>query len=564
MNIPVKYLIQLGYDESGAIAYQRDLKRCEDATNKFGVQSGRAVEILDRKQNIFFNKQGKQVINTSYLWKDNFGKTFKTTLQEVGDDMNVVGVQVGSLGQKMKKSAGLSKEFTNALKRVTIVVPVWMIARNILQGVLQTLSSGMTYWKDFSNAITKAKQTFTDIKDVNMEAYIAGLTDRIRDLSIETGKTMAELVNTMYRFTTVGLSVQRAEEGMAEAVRLANLMFGNQDEIGRVIAQVYRLLGDNMADTIPEQKRMQVIGSQIYKLWKDNAFEIGELTQAYQKFLPTANVFNFSVTQSTALLATLETAALKSGRAGRLLRTSINKLAENSTQLAKEFGIVVTGGESTFDVLMKILGAVNKMDTAKFPIEKFRKFNLFGGVRSREAAMALSAAYELLKKNIDAINPSMDNLNKLLEEEKSAHDDVKESLGFQLKKLTNLRAQLGEAFIKGVVGAKSFKEAIVAYNSALENSQKLVSHIGDSLTTMLEVAYGLPIAFDMFFTMAKQNVEDFQTIYGNIGKAMKGSLPISEVERLISTIKSGAIDVSKLEILPGKSVEEKKTKILQA
>ncbi|GAH11198.1 unnamed protein product, partial [marine sediment metagenome] len=143
------------------------------------------------------------------------------------------------------------------------------------------------------------------------------------------------------------------------------------------------------------------------KLWKTNAFELDEFTGALQQFLPVANVYNFSMTESIALLSTLQTAGLKSTKAGRLLRTSVSKLVDNLDQVAVTLGVHVNPAmDTTFDVLMRVLGAVKKLESAggELPIEAIQAMGIFGGVRSRQAGMALVSMYDLLQENLEAIN----------------------------------------------------------------------------------------------------------------------------------------------------------------
>lgn len=427
-----RHLIQAFYQTKGWDLYKRTVNA-----------SGRLVSATYRKQ----IREGNKVITTT----KKMSKGHST------------------LTQTLSRATGKQNDFMKALKRAAIVAPVWLALRSVMMGVLRTLTQGAKYWEDFDKAVMKSKQVIHGAVGTIDDA-MGQLEETIRSLSVETGENIAKLSSTFYRFGTVGLDFQASMQGMETSTKLATVMFGNSDEIARVLAQAYRLLGDSINQIIPEEERLAVTGAQIFKLWKENAFEIGEFTGALQKFLPTANVFNFSMEESIALLTTLQTAGLKGSRAGRLLRTSINKLVGNLDNLAMSLGVHVNPElDTTFDVLMRVLKAIRKLTKSggELPMEAFEGLGEFGGVRAKEAAMALVALYDTLLKNLKAINTESTDYNVILEEQEAAYQDILKSTHKQIERFRNLRKMVGEAFVKGVVGGENFADSMSKINDVL-------------------------------------------------------------------------------------------------
>jgi len=376
-----------------------------------------------------------------------------------------------------------TNDFVKALKRAAIVAPVWLALRAVMMKVISTIKEGMTYWMEFDKSIQKSRQVIHGSVG-NIEDTITSLTEKIKKLSIETGQSMAKLSSAFYRFGTVGLDVQTAMQGMEVSTKLATIMFGNTDEIARVLAQAYRLLGDSIDQTIPKQEQLAVTGAQIYKLWQTNAFEINEFSGALQQFLPVAHTFNFSMNETLSLLATLQTAGLKSTKAGRLLRTSISKLVDNLDEVALTLGIHVNPElDNTYSVLMRVITAVKKLATTggELPTESLEAMKIFGGVRSRQAALALASLYDTQLKNKEDVNTAEGRYLELLSEQEAANKKVLKSVHKQMEKYHNLNKLLGQSFVKWVTGSDNFADSLETINVIIKGLTHPIQEITKNL-----------------------------------------------------------------------------------
>ena len=538
-------LLRVVADTRGAKQYIGALQKAQLATQSLGLNTGKATELLSHKVNASLNTQGIAVNKVSSIWRDDFGRTFNTTYRQTGKGIQALTANTVKFQKTVQKGGGIMGDFTRSLKRVAVVVPIWFAFRQVFSTIFSTLSSGFKLWEAFDKAITKSTQVI-HTETQSMGSAVAELTTRIRELSIDTGESMDKLAATFYRFGTVGLNFEDSMKGMESASRLAITTFGDANQIGRVLAQVYRLLGDNMDKAIPPHERMQVIGAQIFKLWKTNAFEIGELTNAFEKFLPTANAFNIGVSESLALLASLQTAGLKAGRAGRLLRTSLNKLVGNLDQVAGELGIYVNPAlDNTFDILLKVLGAVKNLQQGGGDIERITNaLGVFGGVRSREAGLALIALYDTLLKNLQDINPENEKYIKLLDDQSKAHEDILETVGKQLDQFRNLRKLIGQSFVQGITGSEDFAKALSLVNQAIENNLDNIKAFGNVLKIIAE--HTNPISSMLKFEKAIYDAKKLQEEMKVIQQALAGELTSNEILNIIKQIEDEKSKLGKI------------------
>lgn len=517
----VKHMLALGIDISGAKKYIETLNRARTTAKMFGTDVSKSAKIVGQKQTKMMQKGGMEATKYTTTLIDG-NRKIQASYKHTGKSTQYLSTGVKQISNTTKKAIPLMQHFQKALARVAIVVPVWMLFRSAMMAVMQTLKEGFRYWMEFDKAINKSRQVIHKFTgDLDMAVDI--LTSRIKELSIETGLSMAKLSGTFYRFGTVGLDFETSVKGMEVATKLANVMFGDSEKTAIVLSQAYRLLGDTIDQNIPKHQRMGVVGAQIAKLWKTNAFELNEFTGALQQFLPVANVFNFSITESIGLLATLQTAGLKNTKAGRLLRTSISKLVENLDQVAGELGVHVNPAlDSTFDVLMRVLGAVKKLESAggELPIEAIEAMGIFGGVRSKQAGMALVAMYDLLQENLEAINTGQGKYNRLLKDLEEQNARILKQVFKQEERFKNLKVLMGKAFVEGITGAENFANAMANVNIGMEKGISRASNLGNALA--------------LIFKLAMNNSEGFEDILKRIDVTVARSInnAVKSSERL--------------------------------
>lgn len=530
-----------------------DIARIQDVTSTKYVKTKNGIqEVIStgKKLVVPFRafEDGKEVV-----------KEFTAQIAETGGQLTKTSVGVGEAsrstvnaineieqGTKRLARAGqtLGEQFVKAFKRVLIVVPVWYAFRRVFTGILRLIGDGLRYWEEFDRMLQKSKQVIHDYSGSSQEA-IKELRDAIQDLALQTGESMDKLASAFYRFGTLGISFQESIAGMEASLRTATVMFGDTDQIARTLAQTYRLLGDSLGDQIPVQERAAVMGGLIYKLWKDNAFEIMELKGAMDRFLPTAKMLNVSFDEMVALLATVHSGAIKAQRGGRLLRSSFLKLLDNINEVATQLGITIHPlAERPFEILMKVLKRVNELQqlgqTPLVAVKALRE--IFGGMRSVEVATLLTTMYQTLVKNIEAVKSGLKSWEDVVAELTKQYDDVINQHFKLLERARELRRQLAFAFVQGVTGARDFDEGLSKLISTMEAMIPTVRRLGNFLNYLFK---GLLHPEKGLLDFAREYKERYYEILSDtardiadaVQKAFSGGMGANEIRRLIERIR---------------------------
>lgn len=472
-----RYIFELSGRTVGLSQLKTEMQEMQDITNRFGMTNTKVSRILDRQETSFM-KGGKQIKQFATTWKATDGQIYKTTrtLNQINGQwvtnaksIKTTGLNTVAMNKALKGGTPIASQYITALKRVAIVVPVWMLFRQAIQAVFQTLSMGIKYWSDFEAQLYKAKAVIHTTSKSIGEAYTE-LQAKAEELANKTGTSMDKIVSAFYRFGTVGLSFEESLAGAEASLKTATAMMGDVDDIAKVLAQTYLLLGDTLDDNLSIQDKMASQGAILYELWKKNAFEINEMTGALQQFLPTANTANFTFKETTALLGALQSAGLKGTRAGRLLRTSITKLTENLNKVGASLGLYVNPElEGTFDVFMRILGAIKDLSKqGKLPVKAIESISeIFGGVRGGEPVKALTSLFDTLQDNLKATDIVSEQLLKNLTDR---FNEFFDTLPAQQKKLKQFQQQLGKTFVASATGQENFTKGLKAINNELEKN----------------------------------------------------------------------------------------------
>jgi TP901 family phage tail tape measure protein len=421
-------------------------------------------------------------------------------------------------------------DFEKALRRVVLVAPVWMAFRAVIQGVMGTLNEGFKTWEEFDRQLIQSKAVIHDFSGTTDEAMIE-LESRIRSFSKESGIALSDLASSFYRFGTVGIAFSDALAGAIASAKLAKATLGDVDTISRSLAMTYRLLGDTIDSSLSPMEKQESLAGKILHLWKTNAFESNEFASSLNNFISTANIANFTADQTVATLAALGTAGVQSSRGGTLLKTAIQKLVENLDVLAPKLGLAVNPElENTFSLFMRVLEAINQLSQTKgIPVEALKSIQeIFGGVRGGQVISALNALLPELKINLEDLGKDPQKFIKGLNDRMA---EVVNTVSGQLDIFRQLKAQLGEAFVKGITGADDFKNALLKINQAMEGMILVSQKVGGGF---FAIAHPLQNAK---LEVEKTNRE-LDNLYNRIIKAKNGSLELKDVFELIAELEN--------------------------
>jgi len=449
--------------------FRQSQQKLEEQNIKTGQSAQQYTHLTGRAQQILnqiglSNQKVSEILSANTKVMNQYGITTATVYTKIRTE---AGQTYSLMWREGDKANAVLEQFGKALSRVMVVVPVWYFFRQAFMAVIDTIKLGVQEIINFDRAIQKAIPVIHNFSG-SIDLAVSILKEKVYTLAKETGISVDKLVSAFYRFGTVGIPFQDAVAGMEASLKLAKVTFGDVDEIARVLAMTYRLLGDSMESTLSPQEKMSRIAGTIYELWRTNAFEIDEFTQSLRNFVGMANISNFTLDQTIALLAALNSAGMKGSQAGTLLSTAVFKMTENLDKLATQLGLSVSEGESSFDVFMRIFDVLSKTTTLDY--EKMQVLSeVFGGIRGSKAVASLSAVRDLIYENLKISQEQA----KAVDEMNKRYEELKKTISTNVDVFGELRKQLGEAFIKTITFSSDLGTAMERINKFFEGFSKL-------------------------------------------------------------------------------------------
>lgn len=247
----------------------------------------------------------------------------------------------------------------------------------------------------------------------------------------EAGKVVFELEKAL------GNNAEQIRGAFLPALVLASLGEGNQTEIIRTLIGLYKVFGDTLGDTSPQEKYL-AISDKLVAAAASSIQDIDGFRTALQNVAPIAAAANVSLDSTLAILILLTNGLQSASRAGTGFRALIVDLEQRGPQIAKALSV-------PFD-LDAPLDAVKLLDLV---IRRIKEM----GTTSLETQLAVSAAFPDKRAAL-----ALETLVKLWDDYPRALDDVAKASGrtaMAQKELSETvsaaMGRLGGAALKGIV-----------------------------------------------------------------------------------------------------------------
>lgn len=526
MPTKTDYLISAQATTQGVDQLKAKLEELAQTANQLGFANSKVSASF---------KNGNTVISGSA----------KQTSGAIGE----ISTSIKTVNTAQKEGVSYSEDFTRALKRVLVVVPLWATARFVIQQFTETLKAGVQSIIKFDEELLRVRNTLMGVTEPTR--IIEELRKEVEDLSIKSGISVDKLANSFYKFSTIGNTVEDSFAGMNSAMITAKALQGDVTEIAEIQAMIYKLLGKTLDQHLTKEQQLLSIGAKLNALYHDNKFEIKDMNDSFRAFIPVANVANISFDKTAALLATLNSGALKASQAGTLLRTTFVKLIENLDEVAPELGVFRSETDDTADVLLKVVKRLSelKAESQGIPASLKKTSEIFGGVRGMLPTAALTALWETLDRNIKRVNTTTEGTLNLNNQLIKRYEEVESSVSDLVKQNDNLKSAIGRAFLEGLLGAKNFEDALQNINTALKTMREVARAGGEV------IRFALPIIFKTKIQPFKK--EDIQASLNKLKKDLQ-----TNGQNLFLDIFSGitGIKFPKIKVIIDKDNIKKETK----
>ena len=471
---------------------KRKLKELKNLNSRFskGVGDGMSKEFTKVGKSLGSikttkTKQGlNDLANTSTKTQQTFKKLDGSLVSVTKNTrVNAKGVAQTTTAYKdlNQNTKTVGQNMAILAKRAALTIPLWLALRGAVMGTFRTLSDGIKTISSQDEALQKARYSISGTT-ASVEGNFQTLEKAALSLSLKTGKSVEDIVNSFQKFATVGFDFDTSLTGANSAVKLSVALFGDAEEAANAFARSMRVLVDRSDGAASAGEQITNAMALTAEIYKDNAFTLSEFTGDLEKFAGTAKTTNITTRETIALLATLSTAGLRK-RGGRLLRTSVQKLLGNLDKLAGTLGVKVNPAlDSTFDVLLRVITEIDNLQAstgALGPATNVIK-EIFGGVKSSEVVRALIALRTELEKNME-ITADVDTLN-------AAFEYQNKQINRLTAQFTNLNREMGKAFVVGIVGGKDYQRSLETIIKIQASWQANMKAIGTGLRIVFKAA----------------------------------------------------------------------------
>ena len=247
-------LLRIDADIKGQKLYNTALDSAKQATDRFGKTVGKVIGVQNEKIKTSFDKSGNRITKWGGEFITASGKIVKSSSVADKNGIRPLGTSVTNMADKTKKATGFMGDFTRALKRVIVVVPLWAVLRGTIQAVTSTIKQGAKAILDIDKELQRVATTI-ELTGTNTSSVLKKLKEDSISLSKETGIAADKIVNAYFRFSTVGNSVEESFAGMNAAVKEAVVLQGDITNIAEGNALVYKLLGHTLDDNLSVQEK---------------------------------------------------------------------------------------------------------------------------------------------------------------------------------------------------------------------------------------------------------------------------------------------------------------------
>lgn len=309
-----------------------------------------------------------------------------------------LGKSQAGLAGFFSKLTPKASDFTKALSRVLVVVPLWMGFREVLNLV--------------GNSVTEVIKSYTELEKemgrvATVTVSVGATLQEFNNLQIEAIQFLAksstsakDTATAMYQLATAGLSVTETQEGFKDVLNLSIASMTDIEQVGKMMSGAYKLFGDQLDATMTTAEKFQRISDVIGQTFSIENVEVSELATAFGYAAAEANSINFSFEELVATLGFLNTGMLKGSKAGTSLTNVMLRLATESEELEKLTGKAFNPDQPVN--YMEVMTALHdRYVEGKLDLEESAKLTEVFGLRGKRALLQILQRWDEYSRSID-------------------------------------------------------------------------------------------------------------------------------------------------------------------
>ena len=466
-NIPTGPISQMG----------DSMQRLQFAVKGVGGVSAESFQLI--RGNLQTTQKGVELFTETFTNK--LGQKVVITSQKTAQGLVPISKNIDTIGKSAEKSFQQMNDFQKALRRMALVVPVWMAGRAAIQAVFTTIKEGVRTITDYEKAMARATVMSSDLTDSTKQ--LSAVQEQTRRLTLETGIEFGKAAEGYTLLKTAGIDYETSLKSQEIILKTAVGLMGDVEAIATSSADIYNVLGDTITGTSSEYEKFAVILGTGAKLYQQNAFEFNEFAEAMKKSAGISQTAGVTFQQQAAILAAFAQVGLRGAEGATALRQSLVFLSKQPN-VVKDLIKVDPKDLSTIEILKSVFQSLfdliqsgQRGQALKFAEELF-------GVRGiKTTALSTSQGMKTLLKDLEDVaqigySEGFGLINKNFK-------TVNNTSGEQIKILERVRGELGKTFFEGITGTNDFKAAVVDLRQTLQTLQPGVQGLGIVLKTNL-------------------------------------------------------------------------------
>ncbi len=221
-----------------------------------------------------------------------------------------------------------------------------------LVGMLGTLGAGIGIGQIFRNVtgiMIDFDQSQADLAAISgkTKEELAGLTEQAKELGATTQFSATEISSMQIELAKLGLTTKQIESSTESVADFAAATGSDLASAAQVAGSAMRMFGLEAYD-------MSRVVSTLGVATTKSALSFGDFETALSTIGPVAQVFGFSIEDTTALLAQLKNAGFDASSAATATRKILLNLADSGGELAQEIGRPIKSLDQMADAFKEI------------------------------------------------------------------------------------------------------------------------------------------------------------------------------------------------------------------
>ncbi|WP_311968918.1 phage tail tape measure protein [Pseudomonas baltica] len=338
--------------------------------------------------------------------------TGKLSSTEIAIAQNTLRQSLAAASAQTAELTGATKSWNTSLSDVRGQILAGAVA---FGGFALAASKGFSTYADFQQQIT-AIGTITDLSD----KQLSGLSQSIRGLSLDMGKSAKESASAVYDLLGSGVATADAMKVLEQSTKAAVAGMSDTKTAAGVGVSIINAYGESMDN-------LGLRYDQLFVAIKDGVVSFDQLAAGLGQVLPTAAAAGVSFSEVGAAIARMTVQGIQAPIAITALRSAINQLASPAVEARKamgKLGIEWKGLSATleqiaskklgFDALAQIIPETEGRTAILALTKDYAGF--MGQVKNMEAAGGTTErAYEKMSKTpqaqVEKFNAALGDLN---------------------------------------------------------------------------------------------------------------------------------------------------------